>query len=124
MVAKIQYVHITTQFNSFNTDQKSIRKSKKISFSQKKKNTKLTLNFPSITRAPLRENYGTPRKTTGRVENLKHSLKSTKHNLNDPASVAGRSRLNREEDGRRQLLRNEQPTLRTWRSSDRNSTIK
>ena len=59
LAAKIQYAHIKNQFNSFNTDQQSIRKSKNVSLSLKK--PKLTPNLPSITRGPLRENYGTPR---------------------------------------------------------------
>ena len=35
LAAKIQYAHIKNQFNSFNTDQKSIRKSKKVAFLSK-----------------------------------------------------------------------------------------
>ena len=48
LAATSQYSHIKNQFISFNTDQKSIRKSKKVSFSSK--NAVLTPNLPSITR--------------------------------------------------------------------------
>ena len=54
LAAKIQYAHIKNKFNSFNTDQKSIRKSKKSVIFVKK--AKLTPNLPSITRGPLRGN--------------------------------------------------------------------
>ena len=39
LTAKIKYAHMNNQFNSFDTDQKSIRKSNKVSFSLKKLNS-------------------------------------------------------------------------------------
>ena len=39
LAAIIQYAHIKNQFNSFNTDQKSIRKFEKMLFSLKKLNS-------------------------------------------------------------------------------------
>ena len=51
------------QFNSFNTNNKSIRKSKKVTFSCKK--AKLTPNLPSITRGPLREKWGALKRKLG-----------------------------------------------------------
>ena len=67
VAAKIQYSPIKIKFNSFNTDNKSIRKTPKVSFVKK---AKLTPNLPSNTRGPLRENYGTPRENNGAPRSL------------------------------------------------------
>ena len=67
LAAKIKYAQTKNKFNSFNTDQKSIRKSKNVAFSLKK------LNSLRISLVLLGTPYGKTRGPLGETEGLRSS---------------------------------------------------